>query len=291
MGNLFSFMFDFKFTEIDAGYNVECENTVDFAVSLLKDYFGRVVIITGAGISSHVLPTFRSNNHSGIWDVLKGPIVSKSHFYENPLPSWRLTANIRSLQLHGSLPPSLAHRVIHQLIQSGYVSTVITQNVDSLHHFDGDEEHLIELHGCVTDFGECEHCHALRYVDHMKIIQEQVVPKCEVCGSILKPPVAFFEDKIPKLLRNATYAALNSCDVLFLVGTHCAVDPVLSLAQDAKKKGAIIVEINMETTHATGFSDVVLKGTCDEIFEQIADKLFPGEDFSSSASLNTDSSN
>ncbi|KAK8846108.1 hypothetical protein M9Y10_020110 [Tritrichomonas musculus] len=290
MGNIFSNFIDLSFKETDAGYQIPCENTVEFAVSLLRDYFGKVVIITGAGISSHALPTFRSNNHSGIWDVLKSPILSKSYFYDNPLPSWRLAANVRSLQLHGSFGPSLSHKVIHQLIQSGYVSTVVTQNVDSLHHFDGDEDHLIEIHGCVTDFGECETCHALRFVDHMKIIREQVVPRCEVCGSVLKPPIAFFQDKIPDYLREAAYKALNSCDVLFLVGTYGAVDPVLSLAQTAKQKGAILVEINIETTNCTTFSDVVLKGKCDDIFQQIAEILFPGQDFTSTATKMQDSS-
>ena len=57
------------------------------------------------------------------------------------------------------------------------------------------------------------------------------------------------------------------------------VDPVLSIAQDAKQNGKIIVEINTETTHASSFSDVVLKGTCDSIFEKIGKELFPNIDF------------
>ena len=105
------------------------------------------------------------------------------------------------------------------------------------------------------------------------------VPHCEVCGAVLKPPVAFFEDVIPQHLRVQTYNTLRHCDVLFLVGTHCAVDLVLSIAQDTKQNGKIIVEINTETTHASSFSDVVLKGTCDSIFEKIGKELFPNIDF------------
>ncbi|OHT06393.1 transcriptional regulator, Sir2 family protein [Tritrichomonas foetus] len=279
MGNLFSNFFELTFKDTDAGYRIPCENTVDFVIELLKNYKGRVCIITGAGISAHVLPTFRSNNNSGIWDILKSPILSKSHFYENPHPSWRLSANIRSLQIQKSLVPSLSHYVIHELIQHNYISKVITQNVDSLHHFDGDDDKVIELHGCVKDYGVCETCNMRRNVDLMQFLNDSEVPRCEVCGAVLKPPVAFFEDMIQKDLRESAYSTINQCDVLFLVGTHCAVDPVLSIAQYAKQIGAIIVEINTETTHATPFADVVLKGACDDVFEQIGQELFPGKEF------------
>ena len=278
MGGLFS-VADVELRDVDAGYKPEVENTIECAVNLMKTHKPRITIITGAGISSHVLPTFRSNSGSALWDVLKGPILRKSNFYDDPLPSWKLAANVRSIQLQGNLLPSPSHKIIHELLKAKYVSHVLTQNVDSLHNFPGDEDRVLELHGCVTDFGECETCCALRLVDHMQILHDQVVPKCEVCGAVLKPPVAFFQDTIPRHIRAAAYRALEDTEVLFLVGTHCAVDPVLSLVTNAKQNGVIIIEVNIETTHASGFADIVLRGTSDEVFEQIAKELLPGVNF------------
>ena len=80
MGQLFSA--DVKLKEEDAGYKPVFENTIECAVNVIRSHVPRVTIITGAGISSHSLPTFRSNNGSALWDVLKGPIAMKSHFYE-----------------------------------------------------------------------------------------------------------------------------------------------------------------------------------------------------------------
>jgi NAD-dependent SIR2 family protein deacetylase len=34
-------------------------------------------VITGAGISAHQLPTFRSNNNSGLWEVFKPSAVDR----------------------------------------------------------------------------------------------------------------------------------------------------------------------------------------------------------------------
>lgn len=272
-------MFEFKFKDADAGYRPEVENTVECAVDLVRQYAGRVVIITGAGLSSHALPTFRSNSNQGLWDVLATPILAKSHFYEDPLPAWKLHANVRNLQVTGSLKPSCAHCVIHELVHEGYVSHVLTQNVDGLHNFRGDESRVLEMHGSVNDYGECESCQALRLVDHLSILREGIIPRCEVCGGVLKPPVAFFEDSVPKQIRQAAYRCLDSCDVIFLVGTHCAVDPVLSLAETAKRNGSIIIEVNTETTHATPFVDVVLRGTSDEIFKEIGHLMFPSMNF------------
>ena len=274
MGGLLS-VDDVELREVDAGYKPEVEDTIDCAVRLMKAHAPHIIVITGAGISSHALPTFRSNSGSALWDVLKGPILNKAHFSQNPFPSWQLAANVRSIQLQGNLIPSRAHKIIHELLQAHIIHSVLTQNVDSLHSFPGDEDRVIELHGCVTDFGECETCSALRLVDHMKILHDQVVPTCAVCGSVLKPPVAFFNDAIPRHIRAAAYRALDEAEVLFLVGTHCAVDPVLSLVTAAKQRGVIIIEVNIETTHASQFADIVLRGTCDDVFEQIAAKLLP----------------
>jgi NAD-dependent deacetylase len=279
MGNLFPEFPDTQFHANDAGYRPPCTNTIECAIDLIENSRGRVCIITGAGISSHALPTFRSNDHTGLWDFLQTPILGKTTFYDDPRPAWRLSANIRSLQLRGHLKPSLSHTVIHELLRRGIVSHVITQNVDSLHTFPGDESKVFELHGCVTDSGLCEACRVSRPVDLMRVLEDGKVPKCPTCNSVLKPPVAFFGDEIPRDLRLAANAAVDQSEVVILVGTHCAVDPVLSMVQEAKRKGALLIEMNTETTQATPFVDVVLTGKCDDTFATIARRILPGVRF------------
>ena len=280
MGGLFSGLFELNVKETDIGIKVQLENTIDQAVKLLRDNYGRVVFITGAGISATQLPTFRSNDNSGLWGVLPSLIMSKSQFYQNPLPSWRIAANVRNLQLNGTLKHTMSHNILHKLCADGYISTIITQNCDSLHNYDDDyDENVIELHGAVNDYGMCEKCNELRDVDTLQILNHDKCPTCPVCGSVLKPPVAFFEDTIPTHIREEAYDALSKCDVIFVVGTYCAVDPVYSMVASAKRNGTILVEINPEESNGSKYMDVSLRGTSDDILSKIAQQMYPGESF------------
>jgi len=271
---------DVSFRYSDVGYRPPCSDTIDCAAELIRAHSGRVSVISGAGLSAHALPTFRSNNNTGLWEVLNKPILAHSHFLADVLPAWKLSSNVRSLQLRGALKPSLSHKIIHEMIQREMVAWVVTQNVDGLHNFPGDESHIVELHGSVGDFGKCENCGRTRKVDAMKILQELKPPRCEVCGFVLKPPVAFFHDAIPKELRVAADQALNRTEVLILVGTHCVVDPVLSLVEEAKRRGVVVIEVNPEATLVSRSVDVVLRDTADEAFKAIAAILMPDLDLS-----------
>jgi NAD-dependent deacetylase len=275
MGILFPSIAEVDFRPSDAGYRVPCSDTIECVVDLIRTYSGHITFVTGAGISSHALPTFRSNNHTGLWDVLDQPILAKENFSTDPLPAWKLASNVRALQLRGVLQPSLAHRVVHEIVKRKLARCVITQNVDGLHSFPGDETCVVELHGSVTDNGICEQCGTTMPVDHLKFLEELSVPKCPTCGGVLKPPVAFFQDAIPREVREAADRAMQAADLVFLVGTHCAVDPVMSMVADAKRRGVVLVEINPQTTHATAFVDVAIRQTADDAFREIALLLMP----------------
>ncbi|OHS96755.1 NAD-dependent protein deacetylase [Tritrichomonas foetus] len=285
MGGFFSTGIDIDIKDTDIGMLPETDNSVRCVIDLFKRYKGRIVIVTGAGISAHQLPTFRSNNNSGLWEAFSPPILAKNYFYENPKPSWKLLSNIRNLQVSNILHPSLAHHVIHYLIEKEFVSKVITQNIDGLHGFQNDvssnanQNKVVELHGAVSDYGICEKCHQKKPVDNLAILQSGECPTCDYCHSILKPPVAFFGDVIDKDKRAEASIAIMQCDVLVLVGTHCTVDPVLSMASEAKRNGSILVEINLTPTPADGLVNVQLQGTADSIFKEIGQELVPDVDF------------
>lgn len=280
MGGLFSDLNDVRMNEIDIGGYPDLENTIDCAIKLIERSKGKICVITGAGISAPQLPTFRSRDNSGLWDVLKAPDLSKSNFYENPLPSWRLAANVRNLQINNILKHTLAHNVLHQLIIDGIVSDLLTQNCDGLHSYgDKFDNKVIELHGSASDYGRCEKCDKLRKVDVLEILHQDKSPTCEVCGSVLRPLVAFFQDTIPKYIREGSERALNTCDLILVVGTYCAVDPVLSFVRNAKRNGTLLIEINPAESNASQFMDVSLRYTANDAFKIIAEHFYPDESF------------
>jgi NAD-dependent deacetylase len=263
------------FAESDIGGRLPVSNTVECVISLIRRFAPRVVVITGAGISAHQLPTFRSDNNSGLWETFSTPLLDLTNFYENPGPPWKLLANVRNLQVDRILHPSFAHHAIHHLLARHFISHVITQNIDGLHSFATDLPRVIELHGAVSNYGICAHCNTKQCVDHLQILQTCEAPKCPICKSVLKPPVAFFGDAIEEAKRVAAAAAVSNCDVLILLGTHCTVDPVLSIAANCRRANGIIVEINVSATRASAFANVSLQGKADDIFLEIATALMP----------------
>jgi NAD-dependent deacetylase len=280
MGILFSDLENLTIpvSNMDIGYGADCENTTEELANLIQKYKGSVVVVTGAGISSHQLPTFRAENGHGLWKSFSQSILSKSNFNDNPDPCWQLIANVRQLQVDRKLHPSLSHYILHNLLVRGFIQKIITQNIDSLHCYKGDEERIVELHGYVSDYGICENCKTQIRVPVLDIIQTKKSPRCPVCDSILKPPVAFFGDIIPGALRKEASSLLNNANVVVLIGTHCTVDPILSMVLEAKRVGAILVEINISKTTASRFADMSLMDKSDNILSVVSRIVMPDLD-------------
>jgi NAD-dependent deacetylase len=60
-------------------------------------------------------------------------------------------------------------------------------------------------------------------------------------------------------------AALQSCDVLLVIGTSGVVYPAAGFASAAKAAGAFVVEINPDATPHSGLVDLSLRGRAKEI--------------------------
>jgi NAD-dependent SIR2 family protein deacetylase len=90
------------------------------------------VIITGAGVSTDQLPTFRSGNNMGLWESFSVPLLDSQNFYQNPSPRWRLLVSIRNLPVARVLYLSNAHHAMHHLLERNYASHVISRNIDGL---------------------------------------------------------------------------------------------------------------------------------------------------------------
>jgi NAD-dependent deacetylase len=284
MGSWFSFPdgpIDVQILDTDAGEAPVVSNTVECVVDLLRKHSPNCVVITGAGVSAHQLPTFRSNDNTGLWETFTpaNAAVSRSGFYSSPKQTWLLLATIRHLQITGSLHPSLAHHVVHHLLRRRFVSHIITQNIDSLHSFRGDLDSVTELHGAVRDYGICEQCKRRTQIDVVEIIHNRTCPLCGACGAVLKPPVAFFGDVIEPEKRDRAAEVLRNSSLVITIGTHMAVDPVLSMVTTAKQNNSVIVQINLTPTAANRLVDVALQGKADDILRAIGRQLMPDIDW------------
>jgi NAD-dependent deacetylase len=83
---------------------------------------------------------------------------------------------------------------------------------------------------------------------------------------MIRPGVVWFGEGIdPHVMRLSTDAL--HCDVFFTIGTSSIVYPAASLVQEAKRRGAFTVEINIEPTPATPLLDLALHGPAEEVLD------------------------
>ncbi len=112
----------------------------------------RVVVLTGAGISTESgIRDFRGPN--GLWTKdPKAEMASQIRYYLAD-PEVRKAAWRGRVETFGrELEPNDGHRALVDLERSGRLHTLLTQNVDGLHHKAGsDPARIVEVHGTVRE--------------------------------------------------------------------------------------------------------------------------------------------
>ncbi len=116
---------------------------IEEAAKLIKNA-KHVTAFTGAGISVESgIPPFRGEN--GLWSKFDPLFLDINYFRQNPLKSWKLIKEI-FYDFFGKAEPNSAHTALAEMEKSGYLNSVITQNIDNLHQTAG-SKNVFEFHG------------------------------------------------------------------------------------------------------------------------------------------------
>src|SRR3989338_2517583 len=218
-------------------------------------------VLTGAGVSKESgIPTFRDAD--GIWkdmDPLK--VATLEGFMKDPKFVWEWY--IARMNKFKEAKPNPAHKGIAFLEGKIPQFTLITQNIDNLHH-DAGSRHVIELHGNIWRT-RCLKCHE---VERMESIPQKSPPQCQKCQGMLRPDVVWFGEALdPDHVRRAGEAC--DVDAFLIVGTSGQVWPAAGFAHEAKRHRAYLVEINTQESELSSIVDLSLLGRAGEVFEQI----------------------
>lgn len=223
-----------------------------------------VVALTGAGISVESgIPPFRGKG--GLWEKIDPMEVAHiDAFLEDPAKVWRLLIQDMG-HLLVSARPNDAHHGFAALEKMGSMTSVITQNVDGLHQAAGSSR-VVEFHGTFATVS-CIKCHARQPIKNC--LTTDLPPSCD-CGGTLRPDCIFFGEMIPTAAFHAAQTAVAMCDVMLVVGTSATVQPAAHMPVMAKQNGAVIVEINPETTPLSkSISDYTIKGPAGESMRRL----------------------
>ncbi|MEI8411234.1 MULTISPECIES: NAD-dependent protein deacetylase [unclassified Kribbella] len=240
---------------------------------------GEVVVLTGAGISTESgIPDYRGETGSlrTHTPMTYGDFVAsesgRQRYWARSHLGWRTIA--RAL-------PNEGHRAVAALQARGYLSGVITQNVDGLHQAAGARD-VIELHGnldrviclnCGTtsarealdrrlraanpDFeGEATRINPDGDVDLPdSIVRTFTVVPCEACGTgVLKPDVVFFGENVPKPRVERCYRLIDDAAAMLVLGSSLTVMSGFRFVRHAAKAGKTVLIINQGVTRGDPYA-------------------------------------
>lgn len=222
-----------------------------------------IVFFGGAGVSTESgIPDFRSVDGLYNQKYKYPPEVMVSHsFYRTHTKEFFEFYRNKMIALEAK--PNAAHLKLAELEKQGKVRAVITQNIDGLHYAAGSKE-VLELHGSVHR-NYCESCGKSYPVQY--IVENQDVPKCEVCGGIVKPDVVLYEEGLDPDVMQRAVNYIRNAEVLIIGGTSLAVYPAAGFIDYFKGKHLVV--INMDKTSRDVNADLVITERIGEVFEQL----------------------
>ena len=195
-----------------------------------------VVVFTGAGISAESgIPTYRSGA-DGLWSAQNMAKYANPRGYRANLPdSYEWYRN--RAEGDAAADPNAGHRAIVEIASRVSNLTLVTQNIDGLHHRAGSHD-VIELHGNLRE-ARCDDCGS-----RIGWSTAPAQPVCTTCGGMLRPDVVMFEEMLPVEAMERAQRASSSADMLISVGTSNQVWPAAELPLIASRSGAAVVIVN-----------------------------------------------
>ena len=93
-------------------------------------------------------------------------------------------------------------------------------------------------------------------------------PHC-ACGGLARPAVVWFGEALPPGMMLEAEHAVESADVLLVVGTSAVVYPAAGLIPLAKSQGRKVIEVNPEATPFSEMVDRSLRGAAGDILPRL----------------------
>ena len=226
----------------------------------------RVVFFGGAGVSTESgMKDFRSA--TGLYnEKYKYPpetILSHTFFVNNPEEFFKYYKNkLNSL----NYKPNRTHEVLAKLEKRGYLSSIITQNIDNLHQKAGSKS-VYELHGSIKR-NYCTKCH--KKYDEKYIFEYAGIPKCS-CGGIVRPDITLYEEPLNEDIYHKAITEIASADLLIIGGTSLNVFPAPGLIRYFHGKHLVL--INRSSTMYDHLCDLVIYGEIGNVFAEIEKEM------------------
>jgi len=244
----------------------------------------RIAVLTGAGISAESgLRTFRGAtaaasapsgmppDMAALWkDFDPATLATPEAFERDPelvtrWYDWRRLGCLAAEPNPAHLAlAELERRVPHFTPDPGAFA-LLTQNVDRLHHRAGSQS-IVELHGSIIQW-RCTRTGRRTVPPEAPF--DAFPPRSPFAdGAMLRPDVVWFGEALPYEAVAAATAAAETCDLFLSIGTSSVVYPAASFIQQAARRGAVTVEVNLEPTPISGMVDISIRGRAGDVLPE-----------------------
>jgi NAD-dependent deacetylase len=232
----------------------------------------QIVVLTGAGISTESgIQDFRGPQ--GLWT--KNPEAEKTARLEYYLSDPEVRARSWQNRLSSGMwdaEPNAGHLALAEIERRANLHTLVTQNVDGLHHAAGSSpDKIIEIHGNVREV-KCMSCdwHGPMGPTLDRVRAGEADPSCLECGGILKSAtISFGENLVATDLRRAERASAGA-DVFLALGTSLGVYPAAGLPEYALANRARLVIVNAQPTPFDGIAEAVSHDQLGDVLPALA---------------------
>ncbi|OZJ06681.1 hypothetical protein BZG36_00431 [Bifiguratus adelaidae] len=267
---------------------------------------GGVVVMTGAGVSTDSgIPDYRGEQGTYTVNANYKPIYFQEFLARH---SFRQRYWARGYlgwgQIHDAKPNS-THLALKSLQDKGYISNLITQNVDRLHLVAGSpEDRVAELHGTLATV-ECLSCGHKQprdvfqdvlselnpewaaYRHHLKTTHTEPrinpdgdvelpanvsyydfeIPPCPKCHTgIVKPSVVFFGENIKADVKALTSEWIRQARAILVIGSSLATYSAYRLVKTAHEMGKEVGLVNIGATRGDDIASWKCEVACGEVF-------------------------
>lgn len=228
-----------------------------------------IIFFGGAGTSTESnIPDFRTQD-TGLYDKNhKYPyppevMISHSFFIQHTRDFYDF---YKTNMVYKDAKPNDAHKTLAKLEEEGKLKAVITQNIDGLHQKAG-SKNVLELHGSIYR-NYCMECNKKYDLDY--ILNTDNVPKCKVCGGIVRPDVVLYQEGLNMEVLNRAIRYIKHADMLIVGGTSLVVYPAAGLVD--YYNGNKLVLINRDETPYDNTADLIIHDSIGKVLKNAVER-------------------
>lgn len=255
---------------------------------------GDVVVLSGAGLSTESgIPDYRGPSGASLrthapmtyQDFTRTP-QARHRYWARSFIGWSRMSETQ---------PNAGHLAVAALEQRGFISGVITQNVDGLHSKAGSRE-VIDLHGRLNRV-TCLNCASLfprkRIHDELTTLNSAWRPEvrhlnpdgdvdvpethldtfrmvdCPACGGPLKPDVVYFGESVPADRVTAATELVAGARSLLVLGSSLTVYSGRRFVRKAADLGMPVAIINQGPTRGDEHASIKIEAPLGEALTEL----------------------